>query len=139
MFIDENLDWSLHIKAVSKKEVINIHLLRRIRNFISQQQATVFYELMIQCHFDYCDTVYSNAGATLIRKLHILQNRTLRTVLKVEPRSSSTELFSILKLDNINTRFRKREAVMMHKIYNSKALRYLINRFHILNNYIIQY
>ena len=133
MTLDENLDWSLHIKAVCRKVVLNIYLLKRIRNFISKQQATIFYKLMIQCHFDYCDTVYSNAGVTLLRKLQILQNRALRTVLKVEPRSSSTQLYISLKLDNIQTRFRKREAVTMHKIFNSNAPKYLLDRFHTVN------
>ena len=87
---------------------------------------------MIQCHLDYCDTVYSNAGVTLLRKLQILQNRAMRTVLKVEPRSSSTQLYISLKLDNIETRFRKREAVTMHKILNSNAPKFLLDRFHTL-------
>ena len=72
MTLDEKLDWSLHIKAVCRKFVLNIYLLKRIRNFISKQQATIFYKLMLQCHFDYCDTVYSNAGVTLLRKFQIL-------------------------------------------------------------------
>ena len=66
-------------------------------------------------------------------KLQILQNRALRTVLKVEPRSSSTQLYISLKLDNIQTRFQKREAVTMHKIFDSNAPKYLLDRFHTLN------
>ena len=43
MIVDENLDWKLHIKAVCRKVVLNIYLLKRIRYMITQQQATHFY------------------------------------------------------------------------------------------------
>ena len=46
--------------------------------------ALIFYKGVIQSKFDYCDIVWGNIGKSSTRKLQILQNRALRTVMGVD-------------------------------------------------------
>ena len=105
VIIDENLSWNLHINEIRRKVLFKLYILRRIRPIITQRQAELFYKSMIQCHFDYCDIVYANTGVTNLRKLQILQNKALKTVLRKDPRFPTDQLFILLKLDNILERF----------------------------------
>ena len=83
VIIDESLTWNKQIEKLSKDIVSRIYLLKRIRPYITQQAALVYYKSIIQGKFDYCDVVWENCGKTYIERLQKLQNRALRTVLNV--------------------------------------------------------
>ena len=121
VILDENLSWNQHINEIRRKVLFKLYILRRIRPIITQRQAELFYKSMIQCHFDYCDIVYANTGVTNLRKLQTLQNKSLKTVLRKDPRFPTDQLFILLKLDNILERFKKRTLIVMHQIFYNNA------------------
>ena len=52
--IDQHLDWAKHIECIGKKISKDIYLMKRIRPYITQQTALIFYKAVIQSRFDYC-------------------------------------------------------------------------------------
>ena len=82
--IDRNLSWNSQIEHVKKKINKNIYLLKRLRPFINQRTALLFYKSVIQCNFDYCSTVWTNCSKSHLNQLQILQNRSLRIVMNVD-------------------------------------------------------
>ena len=94
--IDEFLDWGAHIRHMKSKIAKCVYLLKRIRTYISQNDALVLYKTLIQCHLDYCDGVWSNTGKGYIEQLSLLQKRALKIVLMVNRRiPNRTALLSI--------------------------------------------
>ena len=67
--IDQHLDWAKHIECIGKKISKDIHLMKRIRPYITQQTALIFYKSVIQSRFDYCSAIWGNAGKGSLDKL----------------------------------------------------------------------
>ena len=116
VMIDEHLDWSTHVETLSNKIVRDIYLLKRIKQFIGQRIALLFYKSVIQSKFDYCDIVWGNVGKGFARKLQILQNRALRTVMGVDWTVSSETVYNTLKVDRLEDRRIKRVLQFMYKV-----------------------
>ena len=74
---NQHLDWAKHIDCIGKKVSKDIYLMKRIRPYITQQTALTFYKL---------------------------QNRALRIVFEVDWSFSSSDLFRVLKVDNLSDR-----------------------------------
>ena len=70
VLIDENLTWSNHINAISKKNSSGIGSIKRISRCHG----------LVQSHFDYCSVVWGNCAKTLSDKLQRLQNRAVRVL-----------------------------------------------------------
>ena len=64
--IDNNLTWTDHTNAVSKKIASNLWLLSRIKEYLCTDQRVQFYKAYIQPHIDYCNSVW---GGTSQRNL----------------------------------------------------------------------
>ena len=91
--------------------------MKRIRPYIAQQTALIFYKSVIQSRFDYCSVIWGNAGKGSLDKLLKLQNRALRSVFNVDWSLSSSDLFRVLKVDNLSDRrYFKHVLHMMYKI-----------------------
>jgi hypothetical protein len=105
LVIDEQLSFVKHIKHVKAKIVPITFAIRRIRPFISQKTALQLYFAHIYSHLIYMNIFWSNANATLINTLAVVQRRCLRFVYKRYSYSPSSELFSenILPLAQLNT------------------------------------
>ena len=116
IIIDEHLDWSAQVEALGKKIIRDIYLLKRIKQFIGQKVALLYYKSIIQSKFDYCDIVWGSIGKGYARKLQILQNRALRSVMSVNWTVSSDTVYNTLKVDKLEDRRIKRVLHFMYKI-----------------------
>ena len=129
VMIDEHLDWTVHVETLRKKIVKDLYLLRRIKYFIGRKMALTFYKSIIQSKFDYCSVVWGNVGKGLERKLQILQNRAVRTVMGVDWTVSSDTVFDTLKLDRLQDRRIKRVFQFMYKIVHDSVPQILRGHF----------
>ena len=86
MQIDENLNWKTQINQVRINIIRNFQLLKRVRFFIDYDTALMVYNTLLQPHFDCCSIIWMNGNSTDLKRLQILQNRTLRIVLGVDAR-----------------------------------------------------
>ena len=57
IYVDNNLNWSDHIKYLSRKTTSGIWLLSKIKKFLSQAHRVQFYKSYIQPHIDVCNIV----------------------------------------------------------------------------------
>ena len=74
--IDENLDWSIHIKSVEKKISKGNYLLWRHKKVLNTHTKKILYESFVRCHLLYCLSVWGGAKKN---KMIILE-RTLKKV-----------------------------------------------------------
>jgi len=69
----------VHVDADLKKYIASgIGALRRCRPFVPLETLICAYNSIIEPHYDYCDIVWNNCGATNATKLQKLQNRAAR-------------------------------------------------------------
>ena len=106
-----------------------MYLLKRIRHCISQETALLFYKTIAQSKLDYCDVVWTNTKKQNVKKLQILQNRLLKTVMKVETRYSTQLIYENLSLDKLAQRRNKHVLHLMYKIAGQLTPEYLTKKF----------
>ena len=94
-----NLEWDEYVNFLRKDMIKKLYLFKRIRNYISQNIALMFYQPILQSKLDYFDVVWRNIKKKSVKKLQVLQNRALRIILKVDARYSTIPLYQQLKLD----------------------------------------
>ena len=69
VLIDENLTWSNHINAISKKISSGIGSIKRICRCVPPATLHNIYHGLVQSHFDYCSVVWGNCAKILSDKL----------------------------------------------------------------------
>ena len=129
VIIDESLNWSKHVEKTSKEVISRIYLLKRIRPYITQQTALVYYKSIIQGKFDYCDVVWDNCAKTYLDKLQKLQNRALRTVLNVNWRYPTQLIYDQLGIHKLEVRQKHRISHIMYKLAHRLYPEALCQRF----------
>ena len=129
VLIDENLTWSNHINAISKKISSGIGSFKRISHCFPPATLHNIYQGLVQSHFDYCSVVWGNCAKTLSDKLHSLQNSAVRVLTHSSYDGDANQLFKELGRDNLETRRQKLKAEMVYKSLNGLAPNYLFSKF----------
>ena len=77
---DQQLNWKEHIDAQSKRISNNIALLRRAKEFVTQETLVKMYNTLILPYFIYCSNAWLDGTTTNINKLYKLQKRAARVI-----------------------------------------------------------
>ena len=80
VFVDQNSTWSDHIRHLSKKITSRIHLLSKVKKFLSQEHRILFFKSYIQPHIDFCNIVWGSSSETTKQKILRLQKRACRVI-----------------------------------------------------------
>ena len=65
VLIDENLTWSNHINAITKKISSGIRSIKRISHCVPPATLHTIYHGLVQSHFDYCSVVWGNCAKNI--------------------------------------------------------------------------
>ena len=90
VLIDENLTWSDHINAISKKISTGIGSIKRISHCVPPATLQNIFHGLVQSHFDYCSVVWGNCAKTI----ETLRSRFFG--ISREPRTSRSHVTSAL-------------------------------------------
>ena len=82
-FLDATLNFKVHINDVIRKVIHKRILLSKMMPYLSKPVALSIYKMMILPYFDYCDIIYSKACKNDLDKLQRLQNKCLKTCMKL--------------------------------------------------------
>lgn len=129
--IDQNLSGEITVNSIIKKVNSRLKFMYRKARCLSTETRKTLTTALIQCHFDYsCSSWYAGVSQTLKNKLQIAQNKTVRFIKELGPRSSvrQPELSSVGFL-NIENRVKQLRLGHAHKIYNNKCPTYLKDNF----------
>jgi hypothetical protein len=94
LHIDENLDWTVHIKNVVKKIAKGSYLLWRHKN-LSVITKKLLYECFVRCHLLYCLTVWGSTHQSKLKPLVSILKKSWR---HISPQKQHT----ITRLKNTN-------------------------------------
>ena len=131
VLIDENLTWSNHINAITKKISSGIGSIKRISHCVPPATLHTIYHGLVQSHFDYSSVVWGNCAKTLTDKLQRLQNRAVRALTNTCYDADANQLLKELGWDNLETRRQNLiiKAEMVYKSLNGLAPNYLSSKF----------
>ena len=135
LIIDDQLKWNKHnvehCKTISK----SIALLRKAKNYVSQEVLVTMYNSLVLPHFSYCSTIWHDHNNTQnIENLLKLQKRAARIITSSDYSIRSHQIFETLQWQPIKTILDKRELLLMFKIIKGKAPNYLTMLFSNCNN-----
>ena len=136
IYVDINLNWTDHIKHLSRKITSSIWLLSKIKKFLSQAHRVQFYKSYIQPRIDFCNIVWGSSSDTNKLKLFKLQKRACRVILDYNV-DDIHEAMKTLKIMSVYDRLYLRKAKFMFKVANNMTPTYISENFTSRNNGIM--
>lgn len=94
LYVDEMLNFSVHIDQLKRKIIPFVAKLGRIRRFISENTALQLYHAHVMSHIIFMNAIWSVAPKYLTDTLGVIQRRALRIVFMKDRRCHNFELFS---------------------------------------------
>ena len=122
---DSKMNFDAHIKNTMSKISSRIGILGRIRNYLPLKYRIMVFNSIIQPHFDYLSTIWSNTYAKYIDPLVALQARAGRVILGVSKYTPSDVILRDLKWTPMETRWQSQRAVMMFRVARGQVPGYL--------------
>ena len=109
--MNNKLDWSSHIKKLTKKVGSSIGAIKQIGHLVPQATLHLIHQALIQPHFGYCNIVWGNCRITLQNKIQKLQNRAARFNYDAD----DGHLFELLGWENLASQLQIQRAIMVYK------------------------
>lgn len=78
--LDKNLKFNLHAESIIKKVSKKLGLFRRIQRKFNFETKLIYYNSLVQPHFDYCSFIFDFIDKKYMDKLRVLQNHFLRVI-----------------------------------------------------------
>jgi uncharacterized protein YdiU (UPF0061 family) len=129
VIIDEQLKWKEHNDAQCKKISQSIALLKRAKQFVSQDTLLNMFNALVVPHFTYGSNVWNDGSCAHIEKLHKLHKRLARVITGSNYEIRSSEIFEILGWEKIEIILKKREHIMTFKALRGETPNYLSDLF----------
>ena len=119
---DSMLTWSSHINQLCKKIAPKIGLLRRMRHIVPIECLDTIYQSTVQCHIDYCLSVWGFTSNVYINMVQRLQNRAARIITgNYERDVSGIDIVRELNWMNVRQRRDYFTAILEYKSLNGLA------------------
>ena len=129
VYIDSTLSWKIHVGKTCAKLSTKLHLLKRIKFFLTPEMQQTFYNSYITPYFDNGCVTWSQCKSTCISRITKLQKRAARIILNKPIRSFSKENFVSLKWLAFKTRCMYFTTLMVYKTINGLTPPYMSNLF----------
>lgn len=137
ILIDDDMNFTSHINAVTNTVSRNVGVMSRIKYFVEAKQLLQLYNAIILPHINYCCFIWGSGYAHRTKKLLILQKRAMRIIEGIHPPQSANPVFkkyNILKIQDIA---KLQMMLIMHKFLcnNLPGPMRSLFKLHIGNNY----
>ena len=93
VIIDNKLKWSAHIMYISKKIVKGIGILLKSRKVFDNDTVVSLYHTFVYPYLHYCIHVWGKAYNTHLNDLVVLQNKAMRIISGVPPRTNMDRFY----------------------------------------------
>ena len=137
VIFDEKLSWNEQISYMCKSLLKYFGIFYHIRGVIPKQLARQLYYAFIYSRIKYGIEVYGNCAQTSLHKIQILQNKLLKMIHSLNPRTGTNELHSMLKILKVkdlqstniicfvNNCLSRRYSKLFHRYYLDRITPYL--------------
>ena len=119
LHIDEHLTWKAHINKVIKKIVPVSKAFTRIRNYLTDEMKRSLYFAVVHSHLGFLSHVWGHCNDGDLQRLVVIQNRSIKILFKLHPRTPSVDVYSSLKIVPINKLIKIKSALHLVKNFSS--------------------
>jgi len=123
--LDSTLSFDRHVDNVCKTAFHHVRALRRIRKFITTDDAKNIATAVVGSRLDYCNSLLYGVSETNLNKLQRVQNSLARIVLGLDTRSSTMQNLADLHWLPVRARINSKIAFLMFKTLTTERPTYL--------------
>ena len=116
--IDYKLNWSSHIMHINKKIAKGIGIILKARKVFNNETLISLYYTIVYPYLNYCIHVWGKAYNTHLKNLLVLQNKVLRIVTGVPPRTSVHQIYIEQNILPVKRLYNYNVALFMYKHSN---------------------
>ena len=126
--LDIKLNFSEHIKSITKKSSKTMGLLRKFQQILPRSTLLTIYKTFIGSRLDYADIVYDQAyNSAFHDKLESIQYNACLAITGAIRGPSTEKIYQELGLESLISRRWFRKLCHFYKIFNDKSPSYLFN------------
>ena len=103
--IDQNLNWKEHVSLISRKVSRSIGMIVKAKHCLNRDALLTLYNSFIYPYITFCNQVWGCTYNSTLKRLFILQKKSLRIMFNMQQRESLENVFhneNILKFTDIN-------------------------------------
>ena len=119
VIIDNNLNWKPHITYISKKVAKGIGIILKARKVFNNETLSTLYFTLVYPYLNYCIHVWGRAYNTHLKDLFVLQNKVIRIINGVPPRTSTEYLYIQHSVLTVKRLYYYNIGLFMYKYSNS--------------------
>ena len=131
--IDSKLSWNQQIGHLIKKLNSRVHLLRRVKSYLTIVCRKLLYNSLIKSILEYCCTVVGNCSKGNLDRLLKLQKRCARIILDANTTANSVNLFNGLEWLPIDDITKTNKLLLLYKISRGICPQYFESYFTYVN------
>lgn len=119
LYIDERLNWEKHIEHMIRRLTPVVGSLRRCSFMFSTQHKKMIYHSLISSRLRYLINCWGNASNTLLTRLQVFQNRTIKILLNYGMLTPTSILYKDTKLLDIHNLKKLEQVKLIHGMTNN--------------------
>jgi hypothetical protein len=123
--LDSHLRMEDQIRAICKRAYYQLHLIGKVRQFISEDACRTLVQVNVTSHLDYCNCLLAGLPANLIGKLQRVQNCAAHMIKQIGKYDHITPVLKDLHWLPIKFRIDYKVLVITFKVLNGLAPTYL--------------
>ena len=128
IFIDENLNWKIHINEISTKLIKGNAMLSKLRHYVNKDILLSVYYGISHSHLAYLCLVWGQVKFSLNR-ITLLQKRAIRILHSAAYRDHTCPLFHIYKVLKFVDLVSLENCIFVNKCFNGEAFSLFLNHF----------
>lgn len=136
IILDEHLTWNEHMKKIAPQLKAAAGLIYRLRKTLDQDKLKLLYYAYFHSHMCYLSSFWGISNTKLMKKVSVLQNGVLKTILGVNRRFPTKLLFSKIDVLPLEVLIKSNLVTI---IYNHLTNKKPLNTEMVLNNQIHSY
>lgn len=115
VFIDDELTFEEHVKAILKKGNQKLHALMRVSSYMSEEKLKLLMKTFIDSQFNYCPLIWMFHSRKMHHRINKLHERALRVVYK-DDNLTFEQLLEKDEAFTVHERNLQRLALLMYKV-----------------------
>ena len=119
VIIDNKLNWKPHIRYVGTKVAKGIGIILKARKVFNHETLSTLYYTFVYPYLNYCIHVWGRAYNTHLKDLSVLQNKIIRIINGIPPRTNVDHLYIQQNILSVNRLYYYNIGIFMYKFSNS--------------------
>ena len=118
VIIDNKLNWKPHIRHVCTKVAKGIGIILKARKVFNHETLSTLYYTFVYPYLNYCIHVWGRAYNTHLKDLCVLQNKIIRIINGIPPRTNVDHLYIQQNILSVNRLYYYNRGIFMYKFSN---------------------